>query len=136
MKKTPESFIFPFPPFNKISFKKCKDDLIYIPTNKKNKDGDIEKIPCLFKRNPKSKNILIIFHCNGIDILSTFRLCSYLCEKYKINALFPEYPGYSIYDSPLSSEKCLENSLIIYDYILNHIKNITEKNIYIIGRSL
>ena len=48
----------------------------------------------------------------------------------------PEYPGYSIYNSPLSSEKCLENSLIIYDFILNNIKNIKEKNIYIAGRSL
>ena len=48
----------------------------------------------------------------------------------------PEYLAYSIYNSPLSSEKCLENSLIIYDFILNNIKNIEEKNIYIAGRSL
>ena len=43
-----------------------------------------------------------------------------------------EYPGYSIYKSLLSSEKCLEDSLVIYDYILNNIKNIN--NIYILGR--
>ena len=136
MSKSPESFIFPFPKLNEMALKKCKDNLIHIPTNRKNKDGDIEKIPCLFKGNPKSKNILIIFHCNGVDMLYAFYHYRYLCEKYKINLLFPEYPGYSIYDSPLSSEKCLENSLIIYDYILNHIKNITEKNIYILSRSL
>ena len=136
MAKSPESFIFPFPELDEMSLKECKDNLIHIPTNRKNKDGDIEKIPCLFKGNPKSKNILIVFHCNGIDMLDAFRLLSAVCEKYKINVLFPEYPGYSIYDSPLSSEKCLENSLIIYDYILNHIKNIREENIYILGRSL
>ena len=136
MFKSPESFIFPFPQLSEISLKKFKDNLMHIPTNRKNKDGDIEKIPCLFEGNPKSKNILIIFHCNGIDMLNAFRSYSCLCEKYKINVLFPEYPGYSIYDSPLSSEKCLENTLIIYDYILNHVKNITENNIYILGRSL
>ena len=136
MAKSPESFIFPFPELDEMSLKECKDNLIHIPTNRKNNDGDIEKIPCLFKGNPKSKNILIVFHCNGIDMLDAFRLLSAVCEKYKINVLFPEYPGYSIYDSPLSSEKCLENSLIIYDYILNHIKNIREENIYILGRSL
>lgn len=136
MERTPESFIFPFPELDEESLKEYKDYLIHIPTNRKNKDGNIEKIPCLFKGDPKSKNILIVFHCNGIDMLSAFDSLSNACEKYKINLLFPEYPGYSIYDSPLSSEKCLENSLIIYDYILNHIKNITEKNIYILGRSL
>jgi esterase/lipase len=136
MTKSPESFIFPSPELDEMNLKECKDNLIHIPTNRKNKDGDIEKIPCLFKGNPKSKNILIIFHCNGADMFRIFNHYSYLCEKYKINVLFPEYPGYSIYDSPLSSEKCLENSLIIYDYILNHIKNIREENIYILGRSL
>ena len=136
MERSPESFIFPFPELDDKYLKNCKDNLIHIPTDRKNKDGDIEKIPCLFKGNPKSKNILIVFHCNGVDMLDSFDICSYLYEKYKINVLIPEYPGYSIYDSPLSSEKCLKNALIIYDYILNHMKNISEKNIYILGRSL
>ena len=136
MERSPESFIFPFPELDEDDLKKYKDNLIHIPTDRKNKDGDIEKIPCLFKGNPKSKNILIVFHCNGVDMLDSFDTCSYLYEKYKINVLFPEYPGYSIYDSPLSSEKCLKNALIIYDYVLNHMKNISEKNIYILGRSL
>jgi len=57
-------------------------------------------------------------------------------ENNKINVLFPEYPGYSIYESPSSTQKSLDDSLIIYDYILKHIKNIKEKNIYILGRSL
>ena len=57
-------------------------------------------------------------------------------KKFNVNILIPEYPGYSIYESDYSSEKSLENSLIIYDYILKNIKNVTEKNIFILGRSL
>jgi hypothetical protein len=69
-------------------------------------------------------------------MFNIFEIINQLFVNYNINILIPEYPGYSIYNSPLSSEKCLENSLIIYDFILNNIENITEKNIYILGRSL
>jgi esterase/lipase len=67
------------------------------------------------------------------DVFSSFKN---FAEDNKINVLFPEYPGYSIYESQSSTKKSLDDSLIIYDYILKHIKNITEKNIYILGRSL
>ena len=127
------NFIFPAPILNDLDLDSYKDYLIHIPTQRKDKEK-IEKIPCLFKKNEKSQNILIIFHCNGDDIFGIF---DYIFDLIgNINVLIPEYPGYSIYKSPLSSEKCLENSLIIYDFILNNIKNITEKNIYILGRSL
>ena len=118
---------------------KYKDYIIHIPTERKtNDENETEKIPCIFIKNKNSKNILIIFHCNGLDIfeiLKSYKIDE-IAEENKINILMPEYPGYSIYKSPLSSEKCLEDSLIIYDFILKNIKNITEKNIYILGRSL
>ena len=130
--------IFPAPNFDWENLDKYKQYLIHIPTKRKIKDKEsqeTEKIPCLFKKCAESPNILIIFHCNGGDIFGLFRVFHDLLGK-EINILVPEYPGYSIYKSPLSSEKCLENSLIVYDFILNNIKNITEKNIYILGRSL
>ena len=123
--------IFPFPFFDTVNIKIYKEYLIHIPTK-----NEIEKIPCLFIKNEQSDKILIIFHCNGADMFNIFDFISDLSGKYNINVLIPEYPGYSIYDSPLSSDKCLENSLIIYDFILNNINNITEKNIYVLGRSL
>ena len=131
-------FIFPHPIFNsKYLTLTTTKHLIFIPTERKRKDGkNNDLIPCLFKNNKNSQNILIIFHCNGADMFDIFSFASDFSTKYNINILIPEYPGYSIYDSPLSSEICLENSLIIYDFILKNIKNITEKNIYILGRSL
>ena len=65
---------------------------------------------------------------------------SYYISKYiknpDINILIPELPGYSLYKSEKSEKKCLEDSLIIYKFIHKNLKNVTEKNIYILGRSL
>lgn len=147
MENKVNSFIFPAPYFNSNNFDKSlfggKNILIEIPTQRKIKDKNNkeieEKIPCIFMKNINSQNILIIFHCNGIDSFDTYNLVSSLSlkTKYNMNILIPEYPGYFLYNNcPLSSEICLENSLIIYDFILNTNPKLTEKNIYILGRSL
>ena len=129
--------LFPIPYFEKETLQKYKSGIIQIPTERKNPETNaVEKIPCYFQKNPNSKNILIIFHGNGSDFLNLPYYLPEISQKYNINILLPEYPGYSIYRSPISHEKCLENSLIIYDYILHNIKNITENNIYVLGRSL
>lgn len=121
--------IFPRPGLELESFKKYKNGIIQIPTEK-------DKIPCYFQKSEESNDILIIFHGNGSDMLQLPYYASEISKKYKISILIPEYPNYSIYKAFPSEEKCLENSLIIYDFILNNIKNISEKNIYILGRSL
>ena len=137
MKPYLTNFIFPRPNKDYRLYNKYKNNIIHIPTQRKvqNKE-EFEKIPCFFQKNPNSNNILIIFHCNGVDMFNLSSIIKQLSEKYNINILIPEYPGYSIYYAPCSSEICLENTLIIYDFLLKNIKNITEKNIYVLGRSL
>ena len=131
-----EDFIFPAPEFYESVLETNKDYLIEIPTGRKNDNQIEEKIPCLFKKYPNSNKLLILFHCNGIDIFSLKNTYDYFAH-FKMNLLIPEYPGYSLYKtSSPSSKKCLENSLIIYDFCLKNIKNISEKKIFIFGRSL
>ena len=80
-------FIFPVFAFNGIPLKKdILEKIIWIPTEKKITGSEImENIPCLFIRNTNSKNILIIFHCNGVDMFEIFYdICEY-SEKYGIN---------------------------------------------------
>ena len=134
--KKPEDFIFPAPNFSINTIEKYKEYIIEIPTGRKNEQNIEEKIPCLFQKYPKSKNLLIAFHCNGIDMFSSFSLVIQIGKKYKMSVLVPEYPGYSLYNYPKSSDKCMENSVIIYDFVINNMKNISEKNIYVFGRSL
>ena len=52
-----------------------------------------------------------------------------------MNVLIVEYPGYSIYKSEKSSDKVLEDSLTVFDY-LTDVLNIDSENIYVIGRSI
>ena len=81
-----EITMFPMPYFEIKYLKEYKENIIFIPTERKIKDKDeIEKIPCLFKRNKNSKNILIIFHCNGTDIFETFKAIHNFSEQYNIN---------------------------------------------------
>ena len=147
MKKA-EDFIFPAPNFYESVLEKYKDYLIVIPTGRKNNNQIEEKIPCLYKKFPNSNKLLILFHCNGLDIFSlkdslknslnnTYKDTIDYFTHFKMNLLIPEYPGYSLYKtSSPSSKKCLENSLIIYDFCLKNIKNISEKKIFIFGHSL
>ena len=126
------ALLFPTP-FLKLEYlEKYKTGIIQIPLN----ENSTEKIPCYFQKNPESNDILIIFHGNGSDIFNLAYYTPEISKKNNINILIPEYPGYSIYTTLHSPEKCLENALIIYDFVLNNIKNISEKNIYILGRSL
>ena len=78
-----------------------------------------------------------IYHCNGADIFIIYERILPFAEKYNINILIPEYPGYSIYNkAQRSSETVLKNCLIIYDFLLENIKGLQEKNIFLLGRSL
>ena len=134
--KKEEDFIFHPPNFNENTLANFKENLIQIPTGRKNQEGKEEMIPCYFKKYPNSKTLLIFFHCNGGDMFGAIRYLSVIAKKFEMNLLIPEYPGYSIYKSPKSSTKCLEDSLIVYDFCLNNMKNLLEKNICIFGRSL
>jgi len=134
--KKEEDFIFPAPYFDEKSLPSFSEHLIEIPTGRKNKDNAEEKIPCLFKKCQNSKTLLILFHCNGGDMFSAFDFAPLFIKKININVLVPEYPGYSIYKSEKSTQKCLEDSLIIYDFCLKNMKNLSENNIYVFGRSL
>ena len=117
------ALLFPRPMLDLKILEKYYHNIIEIPTERYNEDIKMkEKIPCYFHKNKESSNILIIFHGNGSDMLNLPYYVSKISEAYKINVLIPEYPGYSIYRSIPSPEKCLENSLIVYDFILNNIK--------------
>ena len=132
----PEDFIFPARPFDAKKEIKYKEDIIQIPTGRKNKNNEEETIPCLFKKTPNSDKLLIFFHCNGGDMFYAYSILTQILINFNFNFLFPEYPGYTIYNVPKSSQKCFDDALIIYDFCLKNMKNLTEKNIYIFGRSL
>jgi len=49
--------------------------------------------------------------------------------------LLVEYPGYSIYKEDKDSDKILEDSLTVFDFLINVLK-VENSNIFVFGRSL
>ena len=126
--------VFPNPKLDYEIVHNYEDELIFIPKSK----GRLEYIPCLFIRDRSSnssKNIIIVFHGNAEDIFGARNMGDTLCQKLHMNVIIVEYPGYSIYQSEPSTDKILENTTIIYDFIKN-IFQLNDKNIFIFGRSI
>ena len=125
------SFIFPIPDFKKYLFEYLRNKLIFIPSK------DNHYIPCLFPHNKEgiSKNFIIFFHGNAEDMFLSYEMASPLQEKTGMNLIIVEYPGYSIFQGEPNSDKILENTVVIYDYIKNKF-NLEDKNIFVFGRSI
>lgn len=127
------SIVFPRPILDVRMLDIYKDELIFIPKSKEEK----EHIPCLFLRdhNYRSKNIIIMFHGNAEDIFGARNMAEAICQKVHMNIIVVEYPGYSLYLKEPNSDEVLDDTIIIYDFIKEKF-NLSDKNIFIIGRSI
>ena len=76
-----------------------------------------------------------MFHGNAEDIFGARNMADAICQKVHMNIILVEYPGYSIYLKEPNSEELLNDTKIIYDYIKEKF-NLSDKNIFIIGRSI
>lgn len=134
-RKITDFFVFYKPKFEFNQIYTKKDKLIFIPKDNKNNCKE-NYIPCIFFRNPNSSNFLIVFHGNAEDIFTIDNLGLDFRSYLKMNILFVEYPGYSIYmDQNPEPKKIFSDSTIIYDWIKTKF-GISDKNIFIYGRSL
>lgn len=132
-------FLFPSPKFTPQHISPYLNDILLIP--KPNSPSSyIPTIYLPFIPTSKSHHIsyehslLILFHSNGEDLFSSRIFANKLRLQLQINVLIVEYPGYSIYNSSKSCETVLEDTLILYDYIVcNEDK---ANDVYVIGRSI
>ncbi len=128
------SILFPSPKFDFQTALQYDGELIFIPKpNEKN-----SYIPCLFLINAVKKiseKFLIFFHGNAEDIFGALDICEKLKEKLQMNIIIVEYPTYSIYNYESDTNKILENSLIVFDFLVNELGALQE-HIFIFGRSI
>jgi len=125
-------YIFPNP---SSSYDYETEGIISIPTK-------TSQIPCYFlpksretkTLNPKNK-LCLYFHGNGEDIGYSYYFLYDLQKSLKLDFLSIEYPGYGTYLSPKSLIKIKQDSLDIYDYLIDEAK-FNSNNIIIMGRSL
>jgi acetyl esterase/lipase len=125
------AIIFPSPD-HRIDISDYEGELMFIP-----KPGG-RHIPCLFlpaSYKKLSKNFLIFFHGNAEDIFAARDMADKLRFNMNMNVFIVEYPGYSIYNEDKSSDKVLDDSLVVFDYLVNEL-HIDEENLFILGRSI
>jgi esterase/lipase len=136
-------FLFPSPKFNPQNISPYINEILLIPKP----NSPFPYIPTLYlpfiQTTAKSSyishcssSLLILFHSNGEDLISSRIFANKLRIQLQINILIVEYPGYSLYNTSKNCETVLEDTLIVYDYILTKIPNVNVSNIYIIGRSI
>ena len=134
-KKITDYFIFCKPKFDYNKIYEQKDQLIFIQKEMNNTSSN-NYIPCMFHRNPNSRNFLICFHGNSEDIFSIEKYSLNFRSYLNMNIIFVEYPGYSIYiDQNSESDKIFSDSIIVYEEIKKKF-NLSDDQIFIFGRSL
>jgi len=134
------SIIFPAPiTSSSIDLSKYKNEIIFIPKpNQLNSKKEQSFIPCMLYESRKSINsnkYIIYFHGNAEDIFNSNYTVDLTRTVLPYSIISVEYPGYSIYNQDKDDKTIEEDSIIVYDYIVNSC-NINEKDIVICGRSI
>ena len=95
---------------------------------------------CLYLQKQTNKdlpspNFLIFFHGNAEDIFGAHAMAEALLKHVPMNIVIVEYPGYSAYNLPKSSETIRKDAEFIYDYI-KYKFNVNDNNMFVFGRSI
>ena len=131
-----ENFVFRNPTFDYKSTVLDSKSIIFINKDNQNSNKIENYIPCLFiQEYEQSSNFIIFFHGNSEDIFISELLGQYFSEKFKMNVVIVEYPGYSIYKAKKSAETMCNDSIFVYEFIKSKF-NLQDKDIYVIGRSI
>jgi len=138
-------FIFPSPDSSYTHDKVKLGQLLYIP-KKEYKGYDLDEpankekkhIPCLYIKAPSTSpcpKFAIFFHGNAEDINLANEMLSHIRFTLSINVIAPEFPGYGIYSGYPTEGQLFNDSLTVFDYMVNEMK-ISRNNIIVFGRSL
>ena len=138
-------FIFPSPD-SSYSYDKVKmGKILYIPKKKypgydtdEPVNNEKKHIPCLYIPATTSSpcpKFAIFFHGNAEDINLANEMLSHIRFTLSINVIAPEFPGYGIYSGYPTEGQLFNDSLTIFDYMVDNMK-ISRNNIIVFGRSL
>lgn len=100
-------------------------------------DKDISIVGCLAK--PKkmlqvSQKYIIYSHGNAEDIFDTCNYMQYLADKFGVNCVSYDYPGYGKSVGTMTEENCYKSLEYVVDFIVN--AGASKDDIILIGRSL
>ena len=80
--------------------------------------------------------IILFFHANA-EITHEYDDIAQMYNKYNINFIVSGYRGYGLSNGQPSMDTSFEDSLKIFDFVLDHLKSLKNKNhLVVMGRSL
>lgn len=82
--------------------------------------------------------MLLYFHGNAEDVGLSYEMLDHLRSSLKINVMAVEYPGYGIYEEEggCDAEKITQDCDIVYQFILQEVAGLEEKDLLLFGRSM
>jgi pimeloyl-ACP methyl ester carboxylesterase len=101
-------------------------------------NNEKKHIPCLYIKATTSSpcpKFAIFFHGNAEDINLANEMLSHIRFTLSINVIAPEFPGYGIYSGYPTESQLFNDSLTVFDYMVDKMK-ISKNNIIVFGRSL
>lgn len=131
------SIVFPAPTENKFhELVRHANDIIFVPKTLPN--GKVFHIPCYFQESSKKQNtnkVFLYFHGNAEDMFNSTSNIGVIRCSLPFHTISMEYPGYSIYYQEKSAQTIEEDTLVVYDFLVNECK-MNPKNIICCGRSI
>ena len=131
------SIVFPAPTEDKYEeLTRRKDKILFIPKQLNN--GKQFHIPCYYQRNENQLNsnkFFLYFHGNAEDIFTSISNLTQIKSNLPYHIISIEYPGYSVYYQEKNAKTTEEDSLIVFDFLVNECK-VDPKNIVLCGRSI
>ena len=77
-------------------------------------------IPCIYiKSSIPSKYVMVFYHANAADLGLCMSFGRTLSSHLDVHVLMVEYPGYGIYEGVANEKQILDDSLIVYEYLVN-----------------
>ena len=139
------SIIFPAPNPPSYSADRMTGEILYVPTNYKQKILNDEYVPCLYLPYQQgSPKLLIVFHGNAEDLGISYEMMDHLRHQLHINVLAMEYPRYGIYTESVlghsvpepNERKIFEDVSSVIQFVVDQNPGMKMTDIIVLGRSL
>lgn len=131
-------FSAPAPSYNAQSYRRhlCWLPWSEIISPRRAEQIDEDGIPCLWFPATQAQAILVYFHANAEDLGMSFHMMKHMRDKFKVNVLAVEFPGYGLLEHVAPSEASLyEVALTTFRFLVDEM-GIAYQHIFLLGRSL
>jgi pimeloyl-ACP methyl ester carboxylesterase len=101
----------------------------------KNVKHNLSIVGCIVHPKIISDKYIVYSHGNALDIYGTLDYQIFLANKFNVNCLCYDYPGYGKSTGKMCEENCYNSLKLVMSFLIQ-TKGVLPKNITLLGRSL